>query len=219
MRLPATHYTMRTMFLLLMICATCVQAQVKLSAVEKNAVREFMTSRMPSFKCEAVTLQEAVAVMRKEWTTQHPGEMFPVTISGDPELMTKDGLQRLTFDLKNIPFYGALKILAGDWLCEIDCGNSAGRLFMLRHWDVDDMIVELFPLTPGLLSALKVKRDASEEQVKDAFTRAGIHWEKWMSAQFSKDRLIVKASPDVVENIGCIDLMIDAGMKIEGTKF
>jgi len=98
-------------------------------------VREFMTGRMPVFKIEGASLHEAVAVIRAEWKRQHPDETFPVAVSGDAEMLEKGALQRLTFDLKNIPFYKALKILANGWLCEIDYGSSPGTLFTLQHSD------------------------------------------------------------------------------------
>jgi len=66
---------------------------------------------------------------------------------------------------------------------------------------------------------LNVKKDATEEQVKDAFASAGIHFGKYMISKFYKNDLIVRAPQEIVDNVGCIYLMIDAGMKIDGTMF
>ncbi|MGB8352657.1 MAG: hypothetical protein WCD79_02090 [Chthoniobacteraceae bacterium] len=206
---------MRTLLFLLMICATAAHAQTKLSAKEAKVVREFMTGRIPVFKVGPAGLRETIAALREEWARLYPGEKFPVAISKNATITGDE----LPFDLRDISFFHALKLIGGAWLCKIDIGSSSGALFTLKHSNADDYEVKVYPLTPKLLAALGLPRDSLPTQVQEALARAGIHWEKGMSAAFYKNRLVVKTSEDVMENIDSIYLMIDAGMKIEGTKF
>jgi len=208
------------MLLLMLFCAATVHAQMKLSPGKAKTVREFMTGRISIFKVEGATLREVVAVMRKEWKRQYPGDVFPVAVSEDAGVMIDKGAPMLPgTDLKDVTFFQVLKHITNAWLCQIDNANAPEALFMLKHSDCDDVMVKEFPITPGLLAALGLRRDAPPAQVQDAFARAGIRWKYGMFAVFSNDHLLVKASQDLVDNVGCIYLMIDAGMKIDGMNF
>ena len=211
---------MKALIYLLLFCATAAQAQTKLPPADAKAVRLFMTARMPEFNVRTATLREAMAAMRKEWTRQFPQEKFPVAIFKGAESMELGGSpMRLTMAIADNTFFQALKRIAGAWLCGIETGNAPGALFILKHSEWDDQGAGEFPITPGLLAALGLQRDAPPSQVQDALARAGIRWKHGMCGVFLNGHLVVKGSQDIIENVGCIYLMIDAGMKIEEMKF
>lgn len=201
-----SRYKMK-IFLMFLISLLPVSAEPPESAISQ-ALKE---SKIAKLELNKNTFEEAMAMVKNEWKKQHPQLDFPVAIAeferdrGHPPL--------ITLSLREVPFIKALQFIG-----QTSNRRLLGKPDLLTLEEVglivEDWITKSHKAPDELLTALGLGKQPTEEDLRQAYARYGVHLLDWMKIGYHDEYIIVRAFKKQQQQIAGINLLLSQGFTI-----